>query len=92
MRALAKNLKVGVITVQKAYENLQRDGFIETIHGKGSYISARNIGLYKQEGFKDVEILAKEIVELIKVNSISIDDLFELLSKIYAEGENNIDK
>ncbi len=92
MRALAKNLKVGVITVQKAYENLQRDGFIETIHGKGSYISARNINLYKQEGFKDVEMLAKEIVELIKVNSISIDDLFELLSKIYAEGEKNIDK
>ncbi len=92
MRTLAKNLKVGVITVQKAYENLQRDGFIETIHGKGSYISARNIDLYKEEGYKDVEILAKEIVELIKVNSISIDDLLDLIKKIYSEGDSGIAK
>ncbi len=92
MRALAKNLKVGVITVQKAYENLQRDGFIESKHGKGSYISARNIDLYKKEGFKEVEMLAKEIVERIKVQSISLEDLLELVKKIYGEGEKNVDK
>jgi len=42
MRALAKSIHVSVITVQKAYEDLQRDGFIETTVGRGSFVSARN--------------------------------------------------
>ena len=49
MRALAKSLHVSVITVQKAYEDLQRDGFIETTVGRGSFVSARNRDFY-QEG------------------------------------------
>ena len=42
MRSLAKSIHVSVITVQKAYEDLQRDGFIETTVGRGSFVSARN--------------------------------------------------
>lgn len=86
MRVLARNLKVAVITVQKAYENLQKDGFIETIRGKGSFISARNIELQKIETYKEVEDLAKKIVKSIQSSSISIDDLIDLIKKIYEEG------
>ncbi|HEL0494791.1 TPA: GntR family transcriptional regulator [Streptococcus equi subsp. zooepidemicus] len=86
MRALARNLKVAVITVQKAYENLQKAGFIETIHGKGSFISARNIELQKIERYKEVEDLAKKIIKSIQSSSISIDDLIDLIKKIYEEG------
>ena len=85
MRALARNLKVAVITVQKAYENLQKDGFIETIHGKGSFISARNIELQKIERYKDLEDLAKKIIKSIQSSSISIDELIDLIRKIYEE-------
>lgn len=85
MRALARNLKVAVITVQKAYENLQRDGFIETVHGKGSFISARNINLVNEERYKEIEALAKKIVKNIKISSISLDELIELISDIYKE-------
>ena len=85
MRALARNLKVAVITVQKAYENLQKDGFIETIHGKGSFISARNIELQKIERYKEVEDLAKKIIKSIQSSSISIDELIDLIRKIYEE-------
>ena len=49
MRALAKSLHVSVITVQKAYETLQRDGFIETTIGRGSFVSARNKEFYQEE-------------------------------------------
>lgn len=70
MRALAKNLKVAVITVQRAYENLQKEGFIETIHGKGSFISARNIELQKIEKYKEVEDLAKKIIKSMQSSSI----------------------
>lgn len=87
MRVLARNLKVAVITVQKAYENLQKDGFIETIRGKGSFISARNIELQKIETYKEVEDLAKKIVKSIQSSSISIDDLIDLIKKIYEEGQ-----
>lgn len=87
MRVLARNLKVAVITVQKAYENLQKDGFIEAIHGKGSFISARNIELQKIETYKEVEDLAKKIVKSIQSSSISIDDLIDLIKKIYEEGQ-----
>lgn len=87
MRVLARNLKVAVITVQKAYESLQKDGFIETIHGKGSFISARNIELQKIETYKEVEDLAKKIVKSIQSSSISIDDLIDLIKKIYEEGQ-----
>lgn len=87
MRALAKNLEVAVITVQRAYENLQKEGFIETIHGKGSFISARNIELQKIEKYKEVEDLAKKIIKSIQSSSISIDDLIDLIKKIYEEGQ-----
>ncbi len=92
MRALARDLKVSVVTVQKAYENLQKDGFIETIHGKGSYISARNIDSYKKDGYRELEILAKEIIEHININSISLDELMKLLTEIYTEGRNIFEK
>lgn len=49
MRALAKSIHVSVITVQKAYEDLQRDGFIETTVGRGSFVSARNREFYQEE-------------------------------------------
>ncbi|MBR6585175.1 MAG: GntR family transcriptional regulator, partial [Firmicutes bacterium] len=49
MRALAKSLHISVITVQRAYEDLQRDGFIVTAVGKGSFISARNQTFWQEE-------------------------------------------
>ena len=49
MRALAKSIHVSVITVQKAYEDLQRDGFIETTIGRGSFVAAQNKELYQEE-------------------------------------------
>ena len=49
MRALAKSIQVSVITVQKAYEDLQRDGFIETTVGRGSFVSAQNKEFYQEE-------------------------------------------
>ncbi len=49
MRALAKSIHVSVITVPKAYEDLQRDGFIETTIGRGSFVSARNKEFYQED-------------------------------------------
>ena len=55
MRSLAKMIHVSVITVQKAYEDLQRDGFIETTVGRGSFISAQNRDFIQEEMNKKIE-------------------------------------
>lgn len=61
MRALAKSLHISVITVQKAYEDLQRDGFIETTVGRGSFVSARNRDFYQEEQQRKVEEFCRRL-------------------------------
>lgn len=55
MRALAKSLQISVLTVQKAYETLQEEGFIETTAGKGCYVSVQNQDFYLEEQQKKIE-------------------------------------
>lgn len=86
MRSLAKSLHVSVISVQHAYEDLQRDGFIETTVGRGTFISANNIEFIKEEHLKQVEELLQRAADIGRTNGISIKRLFDLLSMFYEEG------
>ena len=83
MRALAKSLHVSVITVQRAYEDLQRDGFIETIVGRGSFVSAQNTEFIQEEQLRKIEIHLEQIVEIAKSNGIAVEKLVELLHIFY---------
>lgn len=87
MRALAKSLHISVITVQRAYEDLQRDGFIETTVGKGSYISANSTEFYQEEQQKAAEEHLIQAVEIAKKCGIRIEKLIELLKIFYQEEE-----
>ena len=80
MRALAKSIHVSVITVQRAYEELQRDGFIETTVGRGSFVSAQNKEFYQEE---HLQIAA----EIGRTNRIPLEKLKELLALFYLEDE-----
>ena len=71
MRALAKSVQVSVITVQRAYEELQRDGFIETEMGRGTYVLAQNKEFYKEQQQKKIEEYLQAAVEAAKENAIS---------------------
>ena len=64
IRSLAKSLKISVLTVQKAYDLLQEDGFIETTAGKGCFVSARNQDFYLEEQQKKIEGHFNEAIEL----------------------------
>ena len=77
MRALAKSIHVSVITVQKAYEDLQRDGFIETTVGRGSFVSAQNKDFYQEE--------QQEAADIGRISGISLEKLIELLTIFYQE-------
>lgn len=86
MRALAKSLHISVITVQKAYEDLQRDGFIETTVGRGSFVSARNRDFIQEEQQRLAEEHLKEAAEIGRTNSIALDRLVDVLKLFYEEG------
>lgn len=85
MRSLAKSLHISVITVQRAYDDLQRDGFIETTIGRGSFVSAQNRDFYQEEQQRKAEEHLQEAAEIAKVSSIPIEKLIELLKLFYSE-------
>ena len=87
MRALAKSLHVSVITVQEAYEDLQRDGFIETTVGRGSFVSARNKDFYQEEQQRQAEEHLQAAADIGRTSGIPLDKLTELLSIFYEEEE-----
>ena len=87
MRALAKSIHVSVITVQRAYEELQRDGFIETTVGRGSFVSAQNKEFYQEEQQRIAEEHLQIAAEIGRANRISLEKSKELLALFYLEDE-----
>lgn len=87
MRSLAKSLQISVLTVQKAYEKLQEDGFIETTAGKGCYVSVQNQDFYLEEQQKKIEEKFTEAIEIARSSGINLEKLIGLLSILYQEDD-----
>lgn len=85
MRSLAKSLHISVLTVQKAYETLQDEGFIETTAGKGCYVSVQNQDFYLEEQQKKIEEKFVEAIDLARSSGIKLDKLINLLTLLYEE-------
>ena len=73
MRKLAKELHVSVITTQRAYDDLVKDGFIVTVPAKGTFVSAQNQDFIREENLRKIEEHLTEACELAKQNSVSLD-------------------
>lgn len=87
IRSLAKSLQISVLTVQKAYDLLQADGFIETTAGKGCYVSVQNQDFYLEEQQKKIESYFNEAIEIARTSGISLNKLINLLTLLYEEDE-----
>lgn len=85
IRALAKSLQISVLTVQKAYDILQEDGFMETTAGKGCYVSAQNQDFYLEEQQKKIEEYLSEAIAIARTSGITLDKLRNLLTLLYEE-------
>ena len=85
IRGLAKSLHISVLTVQKAYDVLPTDGFIETTAGTGCFVSAQNQDFYLEEQQKKIENHFTEAIEIAKVSGIKLDKLQSLLELLYEE-------
>ena len=83
VRTLAKTLHVSVITVRKAYEELQRDRFIETAVGRGSFVSAQNKEFYKEQQQRLAEEHLQMAADIGRMNDIPLETLQELLAMFY---------
>ena len=85
MRNLANSLHVSVITAQHAYEDLQKDGFIETVAGKGTFVSAQNKDFIKEEQLRIIEEKIEDIVKIAKIYDVSLENMIKTLTVIYEE-------
>ena len=85
IRSLAKSLQISILTVQKAYDILQEDGFIETTAGKGCYVSVRNQDFYLEEQQKKIEGGFNDAIEIARMSGIPLDKLISLLTLLYEE-------
>jgi GntR family transcriptional regulator len=85
MRSLAKSLHISVITVQRSYEDLQRDGFIETTVGRGSFVSALNRDFVKEEQRRQAEEYLQKATDVAKESGIPVSKLIELIQIFYDE-------
>lgn len=85
IRNLARELQISVITSKRAYEELERDGFIETVPGKGSYVSEQSVELLKEKRLRIVEEKLMEIVADCKLLGINLAELHEMLNLLFTE-------
>ena len=88
MRVLAKELKISVITTKRAYEDLERDGFIESVVGKGSFVKGINSEIMKESMLYAIEELLDKAVDKAMLGKVSLSELQEMLGIIYEEKKN----
>ena len=86
IRFLAKELRISMLTAKRAFDELELDGFINSVHGKGNFVAAQNKELIREEYLKKIESKLQEVVELSEIADVSSDELIEML-KSYVEGE-----
>lgn len=86
IRFLAKELRISMLTAKRAYDELELDGFINSVQGKGNFVAAQNKELIREEYLKKIEEKLQEIVELSEIARITNDELVQML-KSYVEGK-----
>ena len=87
IRKLARELGISVITTKRAYEELEREGFIDTVGGKGSFVAGQNREFLKEKKMKAVEDKLTEAVSEARMLDIGYKELKEMLSILYKEEE-----
>ena len=85
IRMLAKDLKVSIITTKRAYEELEKEGFIETVVGKGTFVSGANSERLKEAAMAEMESRMEEVIVTAKSLGLSIDECIEIIKSIYEE-------
>ena len=79
IRSLAKDLRISFITTKRAYEELEKEGFIYTVPGKGCYVARKNTQLLQEEHLKQIEEHMEQIIRLAAACNLSREDILEMM-------------
>lgn len=85
VRRLANELKISFLTVKKAYDELEQEGFIKTVQGKGSFVAPKNLELLREEKLKEIQEYVEKIKDIALVADISNEDIKEIFKIIFEE-------
>lgn len=85
MRVLAKDLKISIITTKRAYEDLERDGFIYSVTGKGSFVKGINGDIVKENMKFAIQELLESAVDKALLGKVSLDEMREMLKLLYED-------
>lgn len=87
IRGLAKDLRISFITTKRAYEELEKDGFIYTLPGKGCFVAPKNMELLREENLKKIELYMDEIVRLASTCNLSKQEVVKMMTFSLEEQE-----
>jgi len=87
MRLLAKELRISVITTKRAYGDLEREGFVESVTGKGSFVSCKKEDFIREEHLRITEAYLQKAIDTAKVSGIPLDELIEMITLLYKGDE-----
>ncbi len=85
IRNLAKDLRISVITTKRAYDELEREGYIDTVAGKGSYVARKNMEIVKETYLKEMEEHMQKIISLAEVCGVEREEVIEMFKLISEE-------
>lgn len=85
MRLLAKELRISVITTKRAYEELEKEGFLYTVVGKGSFVAAQNMDFLREQKLKEMEEHLREAIDQAKIFSVTKAELIEMIEVLYED-------
>lgn len=85
IRSLAKDLRISILTVKKAYDELEEEGYLKTVQGKGSFVKPRKEELVREEQIKKIEEHINEMIKIAKITEISKSELMQLIDYFYEE-------
>ena len=83
LRLLARELRISVITTKRAYEELEREGFITTVPGKGCFVAPRNLELVRENALRQAEEHLQRAVETARTGGVTLEELTETLNILY---------
>ncbi len=85
MRVLAKDLKISIITTKRAYEDLERDGFIYSVTGRGTFVKGINSDIVRENMMFDIQELMENVVDKAVLGKVNLEELQEILVLLYEE-------
>ena len=85
MRVLAKDLRISVITTKRAYEELERDGFLTTVPGKGCFVAPQDRETRREAVLCQIEEHLSQAVDIARAGAVELDELTEMLSTLYKD-------